>query len=81
MWPADYFWKPLKDGATVCGPSLTWRYDGTIQRTEFNVDEQHLATKTLVDGWTLLQSGPSTSPLSAFGSGSCGSCPVLDFAI
>ena len=81
IWPAEYFWKPLKNGATVCGPSLAWRKDGNIRRTEFNVDEQHFATKTLADGWTLVRSGPSTSPLSTFGSGSCGSCPVLDFAI
>lgn len=81
IWPGEYFWKPLKGGATVCGPSLAWRKDGSIRRTEFNVDEQHFATKTLADGWTLLRSGPSTSPLSAFGSGACGSCPVLDFAI
>lgn len=81
VWPARYFWKPLKDGATVCGPSLAWRKDGNIRRSEFTVDEQHFATKTLADGWTLLRSGPSMSTLSAFGSGSCGSCLVLDFAI
>ena len=81
VWPADYFWKPLKDGATVCGPSLAWRKDANIRRTEFTVDEQHFATKTLADRWTLLRSGPSTSTLSPFGSGECGSCLVLDFAI
>lgn len=81
VWPAGYFWKPLKNGATVCGPSLAWRKDGDIRRTEFTVDEQHFATKNLADGWTLLRSGPSTSTLSPFGSGSCGSCLVLDFAI
>lgn len=81
VWSAEYFWKPLKDGATVCGPWLAWRKDGSIRRTEFTVDEQHFAEKTLEDGWTLLRSGPSTSTLSAFGSGECGSCLVLDFAI
>jgi len=81
MWLAEYFWKPLKDGAIVCGPSLAWRKDANIRRTEFTVDEQHFATKTLADGWTLLQSGPSTSTVSQFGSGACGACPVLNFAI
>lgn len=80
VWPAGYFWKPLKDGAIVCGPSLAWRKGATLRRTEFTLDP-HFATKSLADGWTLLQSGPSTSTVSQFGSGACGACPELNFAI
>jgi hypothetical protein len=81
VYPAKYFWKALEDGATVCGPTLAWRKGGTIHHTDAMIDEEHFASKTLADGWTLVESGPSTSPLSRFGSGQCGACPVMDFAI
>lgn len=50
LWPAEFFWKRLKSRETVCGPPLAWRKDANIQRTDFTVDEQHFATKSLADG-------------------------------
>lgn len=78
---AQYFWKQLSTGATVCGPSLAVRTGLSIIRSEFVLDEQRLDALPLPDGWTLLRSGPTASKLSAFGSGACGSCTVLSFDI
>jgi hypothetical protein len=78
---AKYFWKELPGGAVVCGPSLAWRKDATIKRSKFLIDEKHLEVKALPDGWSLLRSGPTESTHSAFGSGQCGSCPILGFDI
>jgi hypothetical protein len=78
---SNYFWKQLTNGATACGPDLTWRDGSTIKRSEFALDGERFETKTLPDGWTLVLSGPTASTLSSFGSGECGSCPVMDFNI
>jgi hypothetical protein len=78
---AKYFWKTLEDGATVCGPTLSWSKGRQIYRTDGTIDEEHFASKTLADGWTLLESGPLMSTRSRFGSGECGACGVMDFAI
>lgn len=78
---ANYFWKELPEGATVCGPQLAWRKGNAITQSEFTVDRQRFKTKSMPDGWTLVRSGPSESTLSSFGSGQCGSCPVIDFDV
>ncbi len=78
---SDYFWRQLTSGATVCGPDLGWRDGNEIKRTEIGLDGEHFGTLALPDGWTLIRSGPTASTLSAFGSGACGSCPVLGFDI
>jgi hypothetical protein len=75
---ARYFWKKLANGATLCGPNLAWRKGAAIKRTDFPIDEKSLREKTLPDGWTLLRSGPTTRTLSAFGSGQCGACTMMD---
>ena len=79
--PANYFWKQPANGSVVCGPDLAWRNGSTITRTKFNLDEERFETKTLPDGWTLIRSGPTASTVSPFGSGECGSCPVMDFNV
>ena len=78
---SSYFWKKLTDGATLCGPALAWRKGSKVTRSEFAVDDEHFEEKSLPDGWTLVRSGPTSSTLSAFGSGACGACPVMGFDI
>lgn len=78
---ANYFWTKLPNGATICGPHLAWRTSRTIRPTKFNLDEERYEVKTLPDGWTLIRSGPTASTVSAFGSGSCGSCTVMGFDV
>ena len=78
LWEATYFSHPLADGATICGPGLAWRKGAQIKRSKFDADSTHLDIKTLPDGWSLLQSGPFTTLHSAFGSGQCGSCPIMN---
>jgi hypothetical protein len=76
---AKYFWKELANGATVCGPKLAWHKGNISTHSEFSVNEKYFEARILPDGWTLIRSGPDTSTLSPFGSGQCGSCPVVGF--
>lgn len=78
---ADYFWKQLANGATVCNPRLAWRDGATIKQTDFNLDGERFEAQTLPDGWTLVLSGPTASRLSVFGFGQCGACSVMDFNV
>lgn len=76
---AKYFWKELANGATICGPNLGWHKGDISTHSEFSVKEKYFEAKVLPDGWTLIRSGPDTWTLSQFGSGQCGSCPVMGF--
>jgi hypothetical protein len=78
---SDHFWKTLPGGAAVCGPQLAYR-NGDIARTSsFFIGQQYFENKALPDGWLLVRTGPDMSTQSRFGSGQCGSCPVVDFDI
>jgi hypothetical protein len=77
----EHFWKTLPNGASVCGPGLTYRKGDTVESSTFSVAKQYFDTKALPDGWTLVRTGPDMSTQSPFGSGQCGACPVLDFHI
>ena len=76
-----YFWKPLADGTTVCGPGLAWRKGSVIRRSKFLVEEKTLVVRALADGWSLVRTGPTMSTHSPFGSGQCGACPIADFDV
>lgn len=78
---STYYSRPLATGATLCGPALAWRKGNQIKRSKLTADPTNLATKTLPDGWTLVQSGPFTTTLSPLGSGQCGACPVMNFTM
>lgn len=75
----EHFWKIQADGAAVCGPKLEYDNSGFKTRSDFFVAKEHFETKALADGWLLVRSGPDMSTQSAFGSGACGACPVMDF--
>jgi hypothetical protein len=77
----DHFWKVQPDGAAVCGPQLEYRKGEVAKTSQFYVSKEYFATRPLADGWTLVRSGPDMSTQSAFGSGACGACPVVDFHI
>lgn len=77
----DHFWKTAPDGAIVCGPELGWRKSGVAKASTFPVEQQYFEAKALSDGWLLVRTGPDMSTLSAFGSGQCGACPVVNFRI
>ena len=77
----EHFWKIQPDGAAVCGPKLEYRKGDVMKSSQFYVAKDYFATKPLADGWTLVRSGPDMSTQSPFGSGACGSCPVVDFHI
>jgi hypothetical protein len=77
----EHFWKIQPDGAAVCGPNLAYRKRDLSASSEFSIAKQYFETRTLPDGWTLVRSGPDMSTQSPFGSGACGSCPVVDFHI
>lgn len=77
----DHFWKTLADGAAVCGPELSDRKGAVTKNSNFEIEKTYFATKTLNDGWTLVRTGPDMSTQSRFGSGQCGSCPVVDFHV
>lgn len=76
-----YFEKQAAPGATICGPSLALAANGKIERSDFEVDEKNVETRALPDGSLLIKSGPTESTKSAFGSGACGSCPVISFSV
>ena len=77
----ELFWKTQPDGAFVCGPQLGYRKGVVTKNSKFFVEKKHFDTKTLPDGWTLVRTGPDMSTQSPFGSGACGSCPVVDIFI
>ena len=77
----EHFWKELPDGATICGPQLTYLNRGVAHDSTFKIAPRYLETKTLPDGWMLVRTGPDMSRMSAFGAGQCGSCPVADLHI
>ena len=77
----EHFWKTLPDGASVCGPALAYRKGDHVQTSQFSIEKQYFATRMLSDGWTLVRTGPDMSTQSTFGSGACGSCPVVDLDI
>jgi len=72
----QHFWKPLQDGAWICGPPLTWRKDDVVKKARFVVDEEWFDARPLPDGWSLARSGPSASTQSRFASGQCGAATV-----
>jgi hypothetical protein len=75
----EHFWKILPDGAAVCGPELAYHKGTTTQTSADRINKKYFATKPLPDGWILVRTGPDMSTQSAFGSGQCGACPVVDF--
>jgi hypothetical protein len=77
----EHFWKIQRDGAAVCGPKLEYHKGDLYEDSEFYIAKQYFKTRTLPDGWMLVRSGPDMSTQSPFGSGACGSCPVVDFHI
>jgi len=77
----EHFWKTLPGGGFVCGPELAYRKGELLTPTGYHVEKKYFDTRTLADGWMLVRSGPDMSTQSRFGSGQCGSCPVVGFQI
>jgi hypothetical protein len=72
-----HFSRKLPDFSTVCGPDLAYVNGRSRGESEFQIDEDHLESRRLADGWLLLRSGPTlTIQNPNFGSGQCGACAV-----
>jgi len=74
----NFFWHPLPDGATLCGPDLGWSKEEKTRESKFSLNADSFDTKMLPDGWVLVQSGPYITLHSAFGSGQCGACEIVN---
>jgi hypothetical protein len=79
--PTEHFWKELPNGATVCGPQLTYLDRGVPHDSTFRVAPKYLEAKKLADGWMLVRTGPDVSKTGPFSPGQCSMCPAADLHI
>jgi len=77
--PFEGFWKQTPDGASICGSPLAYRRGDVQKTTEFEIDPKHFKIKYLLDGWTLVMTGPTATEGQS--RSQCGGATWADFHI
>lgn len=79
--PQRYQVRKIARDQFVCQSPLWYAAGGWIYQSNLMTDPTHVTIRKLPDGSFLLKSGPDIGTMSPFGTGQCGSCPTVGFAI